>query len=61
MEADLEKAQTISEDGDLRKMEHLPLVGVEKMSLAGSQLVKLDDVGFAGWYLARAEAVCSAY
>lgn len=37
--------------------------GVEEMKLAGSQLVKLEDVGFAGWCLARAGAgaVSSAY
>lgn len=39
------------------------MVGVEEMRLAGSQLVKLDDLGSAGWYLARAGAgaVSSAY
>lgn len=39
------------------------MVGVEEMRLAGSQLVKLDDVGSAGWYLAKSGAgvVSSAY
>lgn len=39
------------------------MVGVEEMRLAGSLLVKIDDVGSAGWYLARAGvgAVSSAW